>query len=192
MILDKFDLCSENTNEEVFVGFRLLGLNLIVLFIVLQLLPGEEGYFIIFFGLQLLGYSLWRFQRIHSLSNWYPTNMKVLHTEIITKETHSELGISECFQPIVEYQYEVNGRVYNSNIISLDTKSVTFLHKEDIEKLFSMVQKDCTAYFNPLKAQESVLFNDIPKKRRSHYYALVTIGVILLGIGIWLQTYLLV
>lgn len=189
MTLDNFELCSENTNEEIFFGFNLLGLNLFAFIILLQLLPGKESYFIIFFALQLLIYSVLKLQKFHSLATWPSIKMTVLHTEIVIKKIHSELGMSECFQPIVEYQYEVDGCQYQSKNIIFDIKSITFPEKEEIKILFSMIQKECIAYVNPSKPQESVLFKNLHKKRKSHFYTLALIGTILLGLGIWIQTY---
>ena len=187
--MNDIELCKEATHEEMFTGFIVLGFNVMFLIFFLIFFIDMVELLFAFMGIQFLCFASFKLKKVSELAKWVPVPIKLLHTEILVKQINNEYGQSQCFQPHIKYQYDVEGHTFSSERISVDIKSITTLTEDDSKKILALIEKGQSAFYNPRNPKESIVFNNIAKIRKSHYFALMTIGLILIMVTLWLKSF---
>lgn len=179
-------LCQESNDEEILIAFALLGVNGIFFVLLMILFESIIEWFFAFIGIQFFIFAIMKLILLNNLKKWIPVSIQILESNILMKQTYSESSHKHCFQPVVKYQFIVDGNTYSSQTLSIDIKSITTFTEDDTKKILSKIQENKTAFYNPLNPKKSVIFKNIANERKSHYYGLMTVGLILIMATLWL------
>jgi len=109
---------------------------------------------------------------------WPTVDGSIVHTNI-----NESLGPEgPQFRPVIQYRYQVDGRQYESDVVSSgDAK--TFAERSDAEALLEEVSGDGTplVHFNPERPEQAVL----SLESRASAWAILLAGVLLLIGAAW-------
>lgn len=110
---------------------------------------------------------------------WATTKGKILSSSISSWNMSGE--VEKLHETKIEYQYEVDGRLYSSKRVYygdwLATNSLSYVKK--ITEGYG-IKPSCVVYYNPRKPQNAVLIKGIAPP----VYSLLVFGLVLIGADI--------
>lgn len=172
-------------------GFLLIAVTALAGVVVLAL-PEKAPHLLLMIGALLMAKGGSKINTARKKTKW-PKVVAVLRSvdedEFGTIESEYQKSPRQYSYPVVEYEYEIDGKSFRSTKVSDSVKDIAvpaignFGSKiPDSEKFWHTWVKgtNVTAYVNPKDPSDAVLVPQLPKKRKSHYVALVVSGVLLL------------
>ena len=125
--------------------------------------------------------------KYHSLNKWEKVQGALIQKDI-GKYKVSNGGYSypyEYYFPLAYFSYSFRGQTYKSNEYSFDRKSIWSTDKDAINTILEglVVGEAVTVFVNPDQPEIAVLNTKISKQRKSHSYALIAAGVLLIITG---------
>lgn len=147
-------------------------------------------YVILLMALLLIGYSVASFFRYFRARNWVSTHAVVtsFSEDAMARWLTYNMRLKYYF-PLVQYEYEYNGKKYVSNRASFDIKDIWVPEVDQLgnmtrasDKLWNdwRVGSSVVAFVDPARPNRSVIVREMPRKRYSHYMATMLAGVLIL------------
>lgn len=179
-------------------SFKLIGL-LCVAFLVFNFSPQYAHHMLLVVAMVLLFLGGGAALQYKAQANWIENKAVLKHI----KECEEEVALSayiriKYFYPVVEYEYVANGATHSGTRVSYEKENVWVPEVNNwgdptpIEKRWWLSLKpgeQLPVYINPRNAKEAVLIKTVAKNRRSHHFALITGGVIIALIWLFLVNY---
>lgn len=124
------------------------------------------------------------FMLYSKLKKWKEIDIEVCETSI-RKEKEMALYTNSMYRyyPYICYGYIVNDKKFTSNIISMDVNREWSYFEDKTISFLEPLKNIKTAYINPQKVDESVIFNYPLSKTISHNISLLIVGVFLVFVG---------
>jgi len=147
---------------------------------------------VIITGLIVLVWVIFKTAKYLTSVNWQKINGKITNINTENKLEPIRFAVRESIYPIITYEYVVNSVTYQGHNASFDIRN---LFKEtnsafggttmtwESWKNNSIIE----IFYNHKQPAESVVIRSLLPKRRSHYLALTTTGVLLVIIGTLLE-----
>ena len=143
-------------------------------------------------GLIVLVWVVFKTAKYLTSVNWNKINGKIININIENKLEPIRFAVRESIYPVITYEYVVNGVTYQSHNVSFDIRNL-FKEKNNIFGDTTMTWESwennsiVEVFYNPKHHAESVIIRTLQPKRKSHYLALTTTGVLLVVIGVFLE-----
>ncbi len=143
---------------------------------------------LIILGIIIIGWVIIKLVSYHKLRAWDKVEGIITKSNSVPFE-ESQVYVKVTFiRPSIEYSYNFNGQEYRGHTISLEDHSLK--ENQDSQNLiWSKWTKDqtCPIYVNPSNPQQALLYRSILPNRKSHYFALCIVSILLISIGGWVQ-----
>jgi hypothetical protein len=150
------------------------------------------GYLIVFFiGFGFLAYGIAVLQNHISAKSW-PTVQGKLIALSYDNEYDSAEYRNQYLAPKPQYHYLVNGVNYQGTIFCLDEKS-GWIEEKKVSKtsnFFCNVGDTLKVHYSPTNPAKSALQITLSPKRKSHYLAICSSGILLIAISMALAIYI--
>lgn len=122
--------------------------------------------------------------RVKRIEKWPATPIEILEAGVNEIEEANVYVKVRYYIPTLLYRYRVSGKLYENNSICIDKKGLKYTSRDEAERQVSLLKENCTARYDPEKPRVSVLMDIVPRKRISHYYALMTSGFLLIAVSV--------
>jgi hypothetical protein len=155
-------------------------------------LPQLAPYMFLVIGLVLITVGGGKIKKAREKARW-PQVPAVLtsvdESEFGIADSQYEQSVRQYLYPVVEYEYEVNGKSLRGTKVADAVKDIAVPVIDNLGSKVSDSDKfwhewvkgtRVTAYVNPEEPSESVLVPQLSKRMRSHYAAIMVSGVLLL------------
>ena len=131
-------------------------------------------------GIGLCGVALWAFVRTAQARNWPATSAR-----IISSEARRKPGRHTRYEPVIAYEYSVEGKAYSGNTVAF--VQPIYSREEQVRRVLERYTPGTTApvYYHPRKPGVSAL------ERGNPLHALfgVVVGAVFAGAGWWFLTH---
>lgn len=100
------------------------------------------------------------------------------------------MGLNK-YTPDIQYKYYVDSKMYISNDLSPIYNDFRFFLEQDAQKMLRdfPVHKDIEVWTHPKKPSQSIIIQGCSKEQTITMISYAVIGIILLGIGVFILAY---
>ncbi len=139
-------------------------------------------------GLGLIVVSLKGMYPYFLAKGWWQASAKVVSISEAWADVPMRFGSLRYYFPRIEYEYEINGRVFRSHRVSFEEENIwqpevnTWGDPNKKNAFFWSKWGNGTVigiYVKPDTPSESVIVRDLNKKRRSHHIAIISGGMLI-------------
>ena len=141
---------------------------------------------IIGIGVLVRGWHLYK--KAMCLNEWLKVPVSISSAEVATYRKSAANVFLDFYYPGINYRYEVNGNIYESESVTPDSEACCFSSRQDAEELLLSIKNMHTAYVNPDNFSESFLTKFVSPERKAHYRGLLVSGTLLAVTGMLVLT----
>jgi hypothetical protein len=131
-------------------------------------------------GFLLIARGAFHFWRLSNPKNWTRINVSIQKAEVVAIERPEVYANVEYFLPKAMYSYKVDDVAYENDTVSRDKSGWITNDKKELDALLKDLVDKSRGYCNPRNPTESVLTLEVSKKRKSHYFAEIIGGIMVL------------
>ena len=179
----------KNYGWDIKYGFYILGAFILAAPILLH----EPFLALIAIALFLVCFGGNKINNYNSLSRWEKVQGELIQKDIGMYQVSSGASSypDEYYFPLAYFSYSFEGENYKSNEYSYDRKSVWSTDKREIDAITEdlVLGNKVTVFVNPAQPEMAVLNITVSKQRKSHCYALIVSGLLLIVIGTFAWSY---
>lgn len=172
--------------------FRKIGFAFVIGFVLLGLTialntyhPDKPFLLIIFVGASLMLWSSVNFLRYYRAKFWLETIATLQSVEVHNAPVPSGSGKLTYLYPSLIYEFKVYDVRYTGNRASIELENIWVLDykKKNAPWIGWHNDTEISVFYSPKNPEESCVFRDLSRKRRSHHLALFISGVLILAFG---------
>lgn len=167
---------------------------MILALVTVNAFPQQTWHLLLVLAVGLVAWGWRGLSRYRALRRWTPVKARLLSfEEVAEKVSTSELSSMQYYHPVATYEYEIDGRTWQSDQVSLEKRNIWVPEKDAQDQVIPASSRawhdwaaggEIEAFVNPARPSEAVLIRDMHASRYSHYRSFVVAGVI--GGLIWL------
>lgn len=147
------------------------------------------NYLLMFIGLIFVYQSVIFFMKLLKIKKWMAIEIELVDIKVKKeKEMALYTNLMYRYYPRILYKYTINDKIFENTTLSIDEKREWSYKENEILSKVDSIKNVNVAYVNPLKPEQSVIFNFPSKKTISHYVSILIVGLFLILAGYFLPS----